>query len=43
MTKFVNDTVDDMRCGRQNWRVLLFFCSAAFFITVALTAAAMPH
>jgi hypothetical protein len=39
MTAFLNHTIDDMRCGRQNWRVLTFFCTSAFFISVAATVA----
>ena len=41
MSQYLNSTIDDMRCGRQNWRVLSFFCSSAFLISVAATFA--PH
>lgn len=37
MSHYLNSTIDDMRCGRQNWRVLSLFCASAFFISLAAT------
>jgi hypothetical protein len=32
MTQFMNHTLDDLRGGRESWRVLLVFCSVAFTV-----------
>ena len=37
MTRFVNTTIDDLRCGRQNWRVIGALGTTAFIISVAAT------
>ncbi|HEY0144025.1 MAG TPA: hypothetical protein VGF48_24270 [Thermoanaerobaculia bacterium] len=32
MTQFVNHTLEDLRGGRESWRVLLVVCSVAFAV-----------
>lgn len=32
MTQFMNQTLDDLRGGRESWRVLLVVCSIAFAV-----------
>ncbi|HXG57421.1 MAG TPA: hypothetical protein VNL91_00160 [Thermoanaerobaculia bacterium] len=39
MSRFVNQTVADLRGGRESWRVLLALCAPAFAISVLLTVA----
>jgi len=34
MTRFVNETLSDMRGGRQSWRVVAAFSLPAFLISV---------
>ena len=38
MTNFVLTTIEDMRGGRQSWRVILTFSLPAFFAAVLLSA-----
>ncbi len=33
MTAYLHHTIDDMRRGRESWRVILFFSTSAFLIT----------
>ncbi|HEX8172474.1 MAG TPA: hypothetical protein VF824_18205 [Thermoanaerobaculia bacterium] len=35
MTAFVNETLTDIRRGRQSWRVLVTFCLPSFVVSVA--------
>jgi len=37
MTDFLNTTIDDMRGGRQSWRVMLTFTLPAFFAGILLS------
>jgi hypothetical protein len=36
MTHFMNNTLSDLRSGRQSWRVVLLVCTPAFTIGIAL-------
>ena len=38
MTDFLHTTIDDMRGGRQSWRVILTFSLPAFVAAVLLSA-----
>jgi hypothetical protein len=40
MTQLMNETLNDLRSGRETWRVLVFLCSVAFVIafTIGLNA-----
>lgn len=35
MSKFVNETINDIRGGRDSWRVLAMFSAPSFLIAVA--------
>ena len=35
MSKFVQETINDIRGGRESWRVLAFFSGPSFVIAVA--------
>jgi hypothetical protein len=37
MTQFMNNTLTDIRRGRESWRVFVAFCTPAFITIVALT------
>jgi hypothetical protein len=38
MSRFINDTLSDIRGGRESWRVFVAFCTPAFVLTLlALT------
>ena len=38
MTRFMTNTLQDIRRGRESWRVFVAFCAPSFVITVfALT------
>ena len=38
MSRFLNDTLTDIRRGRESWRVFVALCAPAFVLTVlALT------
>jgi hypothetical protein len=38
MSRFINDTVTDIRRGRESWRVFVALCTPAFALTLlALT------
>jgi hypothetical protein len=37
MSRLINTTIDDLRCGRQNWRVIGALGTTAFIISVAAT------
>ena len=39
MTAFMNETLADMRGGRQSWRVILTFCLPSLAIAVATALA----
>jgi hypothetical protein len=32
MTQLMHDTINDLRGGRETWRVVGFFCTLAFVI-----------
>lgn len=34
MTRFMTNTLTDIRSGRESWRVFVAFCAPAFGITV---------
>ena len=36
MSRFLNETMSDIRGGRDSWRVLIVLSGAAFVIAVAL-------
>jgi len=36
MVPIVLETLDDLRCGRQSWRVMAMLSVAAFIITIAI-------
>jgi len=40
MSKFINETVQDMRGGRDSWRVIIFLSAPSFVVSVA---AALAH
>lgn len=42
MTRFLNETMTDIRRGRQTWRVLVAVCTPSFVLAV-LTAAALQR
>lgn len=42
MSAFVNNTMSDIRSGRQSWRVLFVFSSLSFVIAIAHAAIAQP-
>lgn len=35
MTRFMTETLYDIRRGQQSWRVFVAFCAPAFAVTVA--------
>lgn len=37
MSRFISTTVEDIRCGRQNWRVISALGTTAFIISIAAT------
>lgn len=37
MSRFVNETISDMRGGRQTWRVFVALSGPAFAISVVLS------
>jgi hypothetical protein len=37
MTQLIDQTVNDIRAGRETWRVLLFVCSVAFAIAFTIS------
>ena len=37
MSRFVNETISDMRSGRESWRVLIALAGPAFAIAVVLS------
>jgi hypothetical protein len=39
MSRFMNETISDLRGGRETWRVLFALGGPAFFIAVATTLA----
>lgn len=41
MTRFLTDTVTDMRRGRETWRVFVAFCAPSF--ALAILAATIHH
>ena len=41
MTRFLNDTLTDIRRGRESWRVFVAFCAPAF--ALALLSATLQH
>jgi len=41
MTRFLTDTITDIRRGRETWRVFLAFCAPSF--ALALFAALLQH
>ena len=36
MSKFVHETINDIKGGRESWRVLAMFTAPSFVIAVAL-------
>lgn len=34
MTRFMTNTLTDIRTGRESWRVFVAFCAPAFALTV---------
>jgi hypothetical protein len=36
MSQFLNQTMSDIRSGRDSWRVLTTLCSIAFAISIAV-------
>jgi len=38
MTEFIHSTVQDVRGGRQTWRVILTFSLPAFVVAMLLSA-----
>ena len=34
MSHFLTETITDMRCGRQTWRVVLTLCAPSFAAAV---------
>jgi hypothetical protein len=41
MSRFLNETMTDIRRGRETWRVFVALCTPAFVLAVA--AAALQH
>lgn len=37
MSRFVSTTMEDIRCGRENWRVIGALGTTAFIISIATT------
>ena len=37
MSRFLNDTLSDLRGGRETWRVFVILGSPAFILAVAVT------
>jgi hypothetical protein len=37
MSRFLNETMSDIRRGRETWRVFVFLGSPAFLVAVAAT------
>lgn len=37
MSRFVNETISDMRRGRETWRVFIALAGPAFTLAVAIT------
>ena len=38
MAHFLNETLTDIRRGRETWRVFVAFCAPSFALTVATAA-----
>lgn len=36
MSEFLNETISDIRRGRETWRVFIAFCTPAFVMAVAV-------
>lgn len=41
MSRFLNETMTDMRAGRETWRVFVALCTPSFVLAVA--AAVLLH
>lgn len=37
MSRFMNETITDIRTGRETWRVLVALCTPAFILAIALS------
>jgi hypothetical protein len=37
MSRFMNETITDIRGGRETWRVLVALCTPAFVLAITLT------
>lgn len=37
MSRFLNNTIVDIRRGRESWRVFVMLCAPAFALGVAVT------
>jgi len=35
MSRFLNETMTDIRHGRESWRVFVAFCAPSFLLAVA--------
>ena len=42
MTRFLNETISDIRGGRQSWRVVLSMAVPAFVVSVVTALATQP-
>ncbi|HYI13285.1 MAG TPA: hypothetical protein VEK57_29835 [Thermoanaerobaculia bacterium] len=36
MSRFLNETITDMKGGRETWRVLITLCTPAFVMAIAM-------
>jgi len=43
MSRFVNETISDLRGGRDTWRVILTFTIPAFALAFATTLIRLAH
>ena len=41
MNRFLNETMSDLRGGRETWRVFVLLASPAFVVAVAVTLVQM--
>ena len=41
MSRFLNETLSDLRGGRETWRVFVILTSPAFVVAVAVTLVQM--
>lgn len=37
MSQFLNETISDIRCGRETWRVIVALAGPAFAIAVVMS------